>query len=71
MLIGILFLLFGLVVGSTYTLFPAYIGFGVLCIARSIWIYQARWQYHRKNEMRIMHSTQIIDRNKLEQDKKQ
>lgn len=57
MLIGILFVLFGLFVGSGYRLFPAYMGLGVLCISRSIWIYQARWRYHKRNEL---HQTQVI-----------
>lgn len=66
MLIGIAFLLLGLIVGKSYPLFPAYLGFGVLCIGRSIWIYQARWKHHHKHEMKILRSTQIIDRNKID-----
>lgn len=62
MLIGIAFLLLGLIVGSSYALFPAYLGFGILCIGRSVWIYQARWKHHHKNEMKILRSTQVIDR---------
>lgn len=65
MLAGVLFLFFGLMAGKTYALFPAYIGFGVLCIVRSIWIYQARWKHHHKNEMKILRSTQIIDHSKI------
>ena len=66
MLIGLAFLLMGLIVGKSYAMFPAYLGFGVLCIARSIWIYQARWKHHHRNEMKILRSTQIIDRSKLD-----
>ena len=65
MVLGILFLFLGAIVGSGYTLFPLYIGAGFLCIARSLWIYQARWKYFRKNEFRTMSSTQIIDHSKL------
>ena len=66
MLICILFLLLGASAGSDVDFLPAYFALGVLCIARSIWIYQARWQFHRRNEMKTMHSTQIIDRAKIE-----
>ena len=70
MVLGILFLFLGAIVGTSYTLFPLYIGAGFLCIARSLWIYQARWKYFRRNEFRTMSSTQIIDRAKLKgQDK--
>ncbi len=65
MLIGILFLLLGASAGSAVDFLPAYLALGVLCIARGIWIYQARWQYHRRNEMKVMRSTQIIDRANL------
>ena len=67
MVIGILFLFLGLSAGSQFRLFPAYLALGVLCVSRSIWIYQARWQHHRKNQMNILRSTQIIDRKSLEQ----
>jgi len=70
MVLGILFLFLGAIVGTSYTLFPLYLGAGFLCIARSLWIYQARWKYFRRNEFRTMSSTQIIDRAKLKgQDK--
>jgi len=67
LLIGVMFLVFGLFVGTTYKLFPAYMGLGALCITRSLWIYQARWQHHRKNQMNILRSTQIIDHKSLPQ----
>ena len=67
MLAGVLFLMFGLIAGKSFELFPVYIGCGILCIGRSIWIYQARWKHHHRNEMKILRSTQIIDRNKLDQ----
>lgn len=63
--IGVLFLLLGLSAGTEVALFPAYLGFGFLSIARSIWIYQARWRYHNKNKVSVMRSTMIIDRTKL------
>ena len=64
-LIGVLFLLLGLSAGTDVRLFPAYLAIGLLCIARSIWIYQARWRYYNKNQVSIMRSTMIIDHKKL------
>ena len=64
-LIGALFLLLGMSAGPDVSLFPAYLLFGFLCIARSIWIYQARWRYHNKNQVSVMRSTMIIDHTKL------
>ena len=63
--IGVLFLLLGLSAGPEVVFFPAYLAFGLLSIARSIWIYQARWRYHNKNQVSIMRSTMIVDREKL------
>jgi hypothetical protein len=67
MVIGILFLFLGLSAGSGFSLLPAYLALGTLCIARGIWIYQARWRHHRKNQIHILRSTQIIDRKSLSQ----
>ena len=67
MVIGILFLFLGLSAGSGFSLLPAYLALGTLCIARGIWIYQARWRHHRKNQIHILRSTQIIDRKSLPQ----
>jgi len=64
-LAGVLFLFFGLIAGRTYSLFPVYMGFGALSIARGIWIYQARWKHHHKNEMKMLRSTQIIDHSNI------
>ena len=57
----------GLIAGSSYTMFPAYVGFGILCIGRGLWIYQARWKHHHRNEMKILRSTQIIDRSRMDE----
>lgn len=65
MTLGILFLFLGLITGKEYSQFPLYLGVGFLCIARALWIYQARWKFFRKNEIKTMKSTQIIDRSKL------
>ncbi len=65
LVIGVLFLLLGMSAGAEVVFFPAYLALGLLCIARSIWIYQARWRYHNKNRVSIMRSTMIIDHEKL------
>jgi hypothetical protein len=65
MVLGILLMFLSAIVGTAYTLFPLYIGAGFLCIARSLSIYQARWKYFRKNELRKMRSTQTIDSGEL------
>lgn len=65
MIIGILFLLLGMSAGPSFSMFPAYLALGVLCVSRSIWIYQARWRHHRRNQVNILRSTQIIDRKSL------
>ena len=65
MTLGILFLFLGLITGKEYAQFPLYLGVGFLCIARALWIYQARWKFFRKNEIKTMKSTQIIDRANL------
>lgn len=65
LLIGALFLFLGLSAGTEIVFFPAYLAFGILSIARGIWIYQARWRYHNKNKVSVMRSTMIIDRDKL------
>jgi len=66
MVLGIMFVMLALVTGPSYDLFPIYLGVGFLCIGRSLWIYQARWKYFLKNEVKSMRSTQIIDRAKVE-----
>ena len=65
LLIGVLFLLLGISAGAEVSLFPAYLAIGLLCVARSIWIYQARRHYHKKNQVSIIRSTMIIDHKKL------
>lgn len=62
---GIMFLLLGLGAGPEVDFFFAYLLLGAGCVARSLWIYQARWKFFRKNEIKTMKSTQIIDRSKL------
>ena len=60
LVIGFVFLFLGLSVGSDYRYFPAYIGFGFLCVARGIWIYQARWKVSHKNRLSIARSPRVV-----------
>jgi len=57
---GLLFLFLGLSGGKDLDFFFAYILFGVACIGRSVWIYQARWKRHKRNEMSVARPTVII-----------
>ena len=66
MFLGLLFLFLGAMAGPDYDLFPLYLGAGFLCIGRSLWIYQARWKYFLKNEVKNMRSTQVIDHSKTD-----
>ena len=66
MLLGILFLFLGALSGTGYVLFPIYLGAGFLCIGRSLWIYQARWKYFLKHDVKTMRASQAIDRNKAD-----
>jgi hypothetical protein len=60
MIFGLLFLFLGLAGGTDLPFFFAYIGLAVLCIGRSIWVYQARWKFHKRNQMAITRGTVII-----------
>ena len=59
LLIGILFLFFGLTAGPDIKFYPAYITLGLLCVTRSIWIYQARWRHHKRNELRMTQAIHV------------
>lgn len=59
-LLGMLFLFLGLSGGSDLSYFPAYIVLAILSVARGVWVYQARWKFHKRNEMAITRETVII-----------
>ncbi len=67
---GILFLTFGTMIGPGYKMFPVYMILGVASIVRGIWVRQQRWKIHRRNEMRMLRSTQIIDHERLRREKR-
>jgi hypothetical protein len=60
MIAGLLFLFLGLSGGKELEFFFAYILFAVICIGRSIWIYQARWKRHKRNEVSFARDTLVI-----------
>ena len=62
MTLGILFVFLGLVTVSDDVQFPLFLGIGLLCIARALWIYQARWKFFRTNKIKSLRSMQNIDR---------
>ena len=59
-ILGSLFLVLGLLGGTDLPYFPAYIGIGALCVVRGVWVRQARWKVHKRNEMAITRETVII-----------
>lgn len=63
---GLLFLLLGLSGGRELDFYYAYLVLGMLCIWRGVWIYQARWKRHRRNQVSILKSTQVINHADLE-----
>lgn len=60
MLAGLLLLFLGLSGGTELRFFFAYIAFAVFCIGRSIWIYQARWKFFKRNEVSLARDTVVI-----------
>jgi hypothetical protein len=62
MLMGFLFLLFGLMAGPDFRFFSAYILLGFVCLGRSIWLYQARQRVARHSEVDVLTQTQKMDR---------
>ena len=62
--IGLVFLVIGLAAGPDFRLFYAYLLLGLVCLARALYIYQARHRFHRRNRVAYLHETQVIDRAK-------
>ena len=48
MLIGLMFFAFGLYLGFDYQLIFAYLALGLLCVGRSLWVFQARRSHRSK-----------------------
>ena len=62
--IGLLFLFIGLAAGPDFRLFYAYLLFGLICLFRALYIYQARRRFHRRNRVAFLHETQVMHRTK-------
>jgi len=60
MIVGLLFLLLGWSGETEMTFSLAYVAIAVLCIGRSVWIYQARWKFYRRNQVSIVRDTMVI-----------
>jgi hypothetical protein len=60
---GIMFLLFGLIAGSDFRYFGAYMLLGLVSIVRSIWLYSVRQRVVRRAEVTVLTETQKMDRN--------
>jgi hypothetical protein len=48
LLLGILFLAFGLYLGFEFDLIYVYLGLGVACLARSVWSFKVRRAHRQK-----------------------
>lgn len=62
MIMGVLFLIFGLMAGPDFRFFSAYMLLGIVCLGRSIWLYQARQRVARRHEVSVLTQTQRMDR---------
>lgn len=60
MIVGLLFLFFGWSGETNMQFSLAYLAIAVLCIGRSVWIYQARWKFYRRNQVSIVRDTMVI-----------
>ena len=65
LIMGILFLVFGLMAGPDFRFFSAYMFLGLGCIVRSIWLFQARQRVARRPEVAVLTATQRIERDQL------
>ena len=59
---GVLFLVFGLMAGPDFRYFSACMLLGLVCIGRSIWLYQARQRVARHPEVSVLTQTQKMER---------
>ena len=62
LVLGLAFLLLGLVAGTEYRLFYAHLLLGVLCILRSWQIYHQRRKISRRKRMNVLTQTQKLER---------
>lgn len=62
LLMGFLFVLLGLMAGTEFRYFPAYMALGAICVCRALWIFQARQRFNRRNEIAVLTDTQRLER---------
>ena len=62
MIMGVLFLIFGLMAGPDFRFFSAYMLLGFVCLGRSVWLYQARQRVARRPEVSVLTQTQKTER---------
>jgi len=62
LIMGILFLVFGLMAGPDFRFFGVYMLMGVASIIRSIWLFQARQRVARRREVSVLTATQRMER---------
>jgi hypothetical protein len=65
MIMGILFLLFALMAGTDFRFFGAYMLLGLVSLARSAWLYQARRRVTRRSEVIVLSATQKLERDQF------
>lgn len=61
-IMGMLFLVFGLMAGPDFRFFSAYMLLGLICLGRSVWLYQARLRVARRSEVTVLSETQRMER---------
>lgn len=66
---GIMFLLLGLGAGPEVDFFFAYLLLGAGCVARAMWIYQARWKFYQRNKVNIAKTVCIVSPKHADLDK--
>lgn len=62
MIMGVLFLVFGLIAGPDFRYFSAYMLLGLVCVGRSFWLHQARQRVTRRREVTVLTDTQKMER---------
>lgn len=61
-IMGVLFLVFGLMAGPDFRFFSGYMLLGLICLGRSVWLYQARLRVARRSEVTVLSETQRMER---------
>ncbi len=65
LMMGVLFIIFGLMAGPDFKYFSAYLLLGLVSIVRSRWLFQARQRVTRRSEVNVLTTTQKIERDRF------